>query len=34
MISKKHSDMLMMEKDPVTGNYTWNKKQVSHMLAD
>lgn len=34
MISKKHSDMLMMEKDPVTGNYTWSKKQVSHMLAD
>lgn len=34
MISKKHSDMLMLERDPVTGNYTWNKKQVSNMLAD
>lgn len=34
MISKKHSDMLIMEKDQITGNYTWNKKQVSHMLAD
>lgn len=34
MLSKKHSDMLMMEKDPVTGSYNWNKKQVSHMIAD
>ncbi len=34
MLSKKHSDMLMMEKDPITGNYTWNKVQVSNMLAD
>ena len=34
MLSKKHSDMLMMEKDPVTGNYNWNKHQVSNMLAD
>lgn len=34
MMSRKHSDMLMMEKDPVTGNYTWNKKQVASMLAD
>ena len=34
MISKKHSDMLIMERDAVTGNYAWNKKQVSHMLAD
>lgn len=34
MISQKHSDMLMMEKDPVTGSYNWNRKQVSHMIAD
>ncbi len=34
MLSKKSSDMLMMEKDPVTGSYTWNKVQVSNMLAD
>ncbi|MFY7839621.1 MAG: hypothetical protein ACOVP7_05065 [Lacibacter sp.] len=34
MVSKKHSDMLMLERDPVTGNYTWNRKQVSQMLAD
>ncbi len=34
IIGKKNSDMLMMEKDPVTGNYNWNKKQVSNMLAD
>ncbi|NCU04711.1 MAG: hypothetical protein GXC73_12060 [Chitinophagaceae bacterium] len=34
MISQKHSDMMMMEKDPVTGSYNWNRKQVSHMIAD
>jgi hypothetical protein len=34
IISKAHSDLLMMEKDPVTGNYVWNKKQVSLMIAD
>ena len=34
MLSQKHSDMLMMEKDPVTGSYNWNRKQVSHMIAD
>jgi hypothetical protein len=34
MLSQKHSDMLMMEKDPVTGYYNWNRKQVSHMIAD
>lgn len=32
--STKHSDMLMLEQDPVTGYYNWNKKQVSHMLSD
>lgn len=32
--STKHSDMLMLEQDPVTGLYNWNKKQVSHMLSD
>ena len=34
MLSQKHSDMLMMEKDAVTGSYNWNRKQVSHMIAD
>lgn len=34
VISKNHSDMLMLEKDPVSGKYNWNKKQVSNMLAD
>ncbi len=34
VMSSKHSDMLMLEKDPVTGNYNWNKKQVSNLLAD
>ena len=32
--SKKYSDMLMLEKDPVTGLYNWNKKLVSHLLSD
>jgi len=34
VMSSKHSDMLMLEKDPVTGNYNWDKKQVSNLLAD
>ncbi|HMO33984.1 MAG TPA: hypothetical protein PKE63_09780 [Lacibacter sp.] len=34
LMSMAHSDMLMLEKDPVTGTYAWNKKQVSRMLAD
>ncbi len=34
VISTRHSDMLMLEKDPVTGNYNWNKKQVSNMISD
>lgn len=32
--SQKHSDMLMLEQDAVTGLYNWNKKQVSHLLSD
>ncbi len=34
IISKNHSDMLILDKDPVTGNYVWTKKQVSMMIAD
>ena len=34
MMSKNASDMLMLEKDPATGEYNWNKKQVSHMIPD
>lgn len=34
VISKNHSDMLIFEKDPVTGEYIWNKKTVSQMIAD
>jgi hypothetical protein len=34
MMSKGHSDMLMLEKDMVTGNYVWNKKSVAHMIPD
>jgi hypothetical protein len=34
MISKNHNDMLMLEKDAATGEYTWNKKQVAHMIPD
>jgi ribosomal protein S4E len=34
VISKNHSDMLIFEKDPITGEYSWNKKTVSQMIAD
>jgi len=34
MMSKNAGDMLMLEKDPATGEYNWNKKQVSHMIPD
>jgi hypothetical protein len=34
LISKHHSDLLMLEKDIVTGNYNWNKKNVSLMISD
>jgi hypothetical protein len=34
MMSAGHSDMLMLEKDAVTGQYLWNKKQVAHMIPD
>mgnify|MGYP006902217484 CR=1 FL=1 len=32
--SKRHSDMLLMEKDAITGNYYWNRKNVSRMISD
>jgi hypothetical protein len=34
MISKNHSDMLMLEKDTETGEYVWNKKEVAHAIPD
>jgi hypothetical protein len=34
MISKDHNDLLMLEKDAVTGTYNWNKKQVAQMIPD
>jgi hypothetical protein len=34
LFSNAHSDLLMMEKDPVTGNYNWNKKMLSAVLTD
>ncbi|MFN9710107.1 MAG: hypothetical protein ACK55K_01695 [Bacteroidota bacterium] len=34
MISKNHSDLLLLEKDAVTGEYNWNKKEVAHMIPD
>lgn len=34
MTSQSHKDLLLMEKDPITGYYAWNKKNVSHMIAD
>lgn len=34
IMSNGHSDMLMLEKDAVTGNYAWNKKSVAQMIPD
>lgn len=34
VMSPQHSDMLMLEKDAVTGSYNWNKKSVAHMIPD
>jgi hypothetical protein len=34
LISKNHSDLLMMEKDSKTGEYIWSKKEVAHMIPD
>ena len=34
IISKHHSDLLLLEKDAITGNYNWNKKNVSRMISD
>lgn len=34
MMSQTHKDLLMMEKDPITGYYAWNKKNVSNVLTD
>ncbi len=34
MTSQLHNDLLIMERDPITGSYAWNKKNVSHMIAD
>jgi hypothetical protein len=34
MMSKSHSDILVLEKDPVTGNYNWNKMKLSMLLPD
>jgi hypothetical protein len=27
-------DMILMEKDPITGNYQWTRKNVSQMITD
>jgi hypothetical protein len=34
MLSKGHSDMMMLEQDEVSNDYVWNKKEVAHMIAD
>ncbi len=34
LICKAYNDLLIMEKDPVTGNYNWNKKMLSAILTD
>jgi hypothetical protein len=32
--SREFSDMLLLEKDMITGNYQWNRKNLSQMIAD
>ena len=34
LISRNHSDMVMLEKDPITGVYVWTKKPVSQIISD
>lgn len=34
LISRNHSDMVVLEKDPITGVYEWTKKPVSQMISD
>ena len=34
MLSRGHSDMMMLEQDETTNDYVWNKKEVAHMIAD
>ncbi|MFN5134409.1 MAG: hypothetical protein ACK5DG_03760 [Chitinophagaceae bacterium] len=32
--SREFSDMIMLEKDIITGNYQWTRKNLSQMIAD
>lgn len=32
--SREISDIIMMEKDAITGNYQWTRKNVSQMILD
>lgn len=32
--SREFSDMIMLEKDIITGNYQWTHKNLSQMIAD
>lgn len=34
LISRNHSDMVVLEKNAITGVYEWTKKTVSQMIAD
>jgi hypothetical protein len=34
MISKDHSDLMMLEKDTQSGKYVWNKKPVANVIPD
>lgn len=34
IMSNGHSDMLLLEKDAVTGTYAWNKKSIAQMIPD
>jgi hypothetical protein len=32
--SREFSDMIILEKDTITGNYQWTRKNLSQMIAD
>jgi hypothetical protein len=34
LISPRHRDMILLEKDLITGRYGWNKNNVANLIAD
>jgi hypothetical protein len=32
--SREFSDMIILEKDIITGNYQWTRKKLSQLITD